>query len=670
MVCCVPGCYPAETSGDLVRVVKFPTEDGLRQRWLQAVEIGTGTALSADDDDADYQLCTGHFEWRNRDDCTESEQEYREPTVFGGGKVASCRLCHQFQPVGRMVPAVGGGKFVDMALDTLVALVLRITIKPNDFLRMVCDECLVKVDLIRSLQEQFAQQQDYYGGYLGKIKPKLEIEEVEWKQELIDVVEDDWRPESEEEDENEEESDEESSSDESEPEMKVEVVPRRRTTKRKAPVKRKKKEKKAKVKKGEPHKSNLVPRTCNICIKVFDSHSDLMVHLIGKHGSTEGFTCAECNDGHKFPTIQQYNYHMAYHDVSKRPLKCNFCPIRYRSEAALKRHENSKHGAKHKLQERVARECQCHECGKVFSAQWQLTQHARYNHRGVKARFECKVCKRNFSTALGLRTHILSSHAGHRPFQCESCDANYRTAADLKHHVMSVHEGKKPFRCGSCDISFRTKREYVNHRHNEHRNRRVYYSSCKLCPEIPQSNADLLAHIAACHADEEYPRVKCPHCPETFLTALSQGHHKRVAHKEYLPMECKICGKKYSTKISLNEHVNVVHLGKPATINRKSKPEPTSWTCPTCGKQFSSKQNMQRHEKAVHLGERNFQCDHCPKAFSTATVLQNHVRCVHTGEALHECPGCGQRFKENGTFYRHRAKCAPEASTKKAAAAK
>lgn len=77
MVCCVPGCLPADTSGGLVRVVKFPTEDDLRRRWLQAVEIGSGTAL--DDDDADYQLCTGHFEWAG------DEQEYREPTVFGGG---------------------------------------------------------------------------------------------------------------------------------------------------------------------------------------------------------------------------------------------------------------------------------------------------------------------------------------------------------------------------------------------------------------------------------------------------------------------------------------------------------------------------------------------------------------------------------------------------------
>ena len=58
-----------------------------------------------------------------------------------------------------------------------------------------------------------------------------------------------------------------------------------------------------------------------------------------------------------------------------------------------------------------------------------------------KARFDCKLCAKEFATKQRLYDHISAVHEGKKPFECKICFKKFGDNSTLIKHTKSIHEG-------------------------------------------------------------------------------------------------------------------------------------------------------------------------------------------------------------------------------------
>lgn len=78
-------------------------------------------------------------------------------------------------------------------------------------------------------------------------------------------------------------------------------------------------------------------------------------------------------------------------------------------------------------------------------------------------------------------------------------------------------------------------------------------------------------------------------------------------------VKCPLCPDKFLTVEALQYHIkNVNHVSK-------------KYECDLCRRKFTQLRDMERHRR-IHTGERPFTCDICNKSFSRKDNLKSHVR--------------------------------------------
>ncbi|XP_058831002.1 zinc finger protein 345-like [Topomyia yanbarensis] len=646
MTCCVQQC-PGGSN-----FVSFPKLDRFRQRWQEAIKIGSGTTIvlpPGKNAPFEQQICTSHFP--NPD-----ELVYQEPTRFIDRtgqirEVESCRLCLRFQPKPAMLAI--DEQLAGHNIGSLIATALKIRLKPYDFLQHICHECLVKIDLVRAVQSQYVLRDVQY-----RTLELMKIPFIPVKSVLPDTRHDvslDIKPVVS------PETMEVETSDQSiklEPEVTIEESNLVEQLKPKKPKRTMDKPRKKYKKRGqnpvkiipkEDRLRSINARTCYICSTkvLFDSTDELHKHLTEVHAGQIDYVCVHC-DGKRFAVVSGYNNHLCLHDVSERPLKCNFCALRYSTKKGLQVHENKLHGANHQLPKLCISKRmkpQCEHCGKFFPSIMRAREHKLVVHEnGVVA--ECKICLKTFVTTANLRRHMLV-HSKERPYACNICGIRFRVSTYLTKHILADHQGKSAYHCKVCDIPFRNQSEYYRHRNKLHLKPNVRLYRCRLCSEVPVTSKDLEAHIEVCHPGGDYPYKRCTQCDEKFVTNMKLGVHLRAKHdfgSKQQPFVCDVCGKEYSQKHSLRVHLANAHSGE------------KSFCCDVCDKRFVFQSNLTRHQQ-MHKLVKRFSCDFCGKTFGQKTAMMNHRRNIHTGEKAFVCPVCGAGFKESSTFYRHKAAC-------------
>ncbi|XP_001862235.2 uncharacterized protein LOC6044776 [Culex quinquefasciatus] len=325
MPCCVFRCPGGP------KLVRFPAVPALRERWLEAIRAGTGTRIPSDLlQGKTLELCVSHF----AKDPTECGDEYQEPSRFVNRsgkplKIGSCRLCHRFGPQREMI-SLQGKVAADFRIDVILQQqsILKVELKASDFLQQICQECLVRVELIKSIQREFYYKNATFKT-LQKSLTSLEVvqsRETRRKppQPIIDC----------------DLLDEDSivgfTIDKTNPLQQTWNVPELQPSPSNLIVKPKKQPR-------EPPPNQRTSK-CYICRLQFHGREDLIYHLEQSHVAKPRYGCSECSSKTaRFKEITAYNVHLSWHDEGERPLKCRKCPLRFVTKRGRLDHERRVH---------------------------------------------------------------------------------------------------------------------------------------------------------------------------------------------------------------------------------------------------------------------------------------------------------------------------------------
>ncbi|XP_026465222.1 fez family zinc finger protein erm-like [Ctenocephalides felis] len=175
----------------------------------------------------------------------------------------------------------------------------------------------------------------------------------------------------------------------------------------------------------------------------------------------------------------------------------------------------------------------CLECGKTFSAHYNLTRHAPV-HTGARP-FVCKVCGKGFRQASTLCRHKII-HTSEKPHVCNVCGKAFNRSSTLNTHSR-IHAGYKPFTCEHCGKSFHQKGNYKNHR---------------------------LTH----NGEKAY---KCTICGKAFHQVYNLTFHMHT-HNDSKPFTCRVCGKGFCRNFDLKKHTRKLHESGAQTQQQPGAP--------------------------------------------------------------------------------------------------
>lgn len=97
---------------------------------------------------------------------------------------------------------------------------------------------------------------------------------------------------------------------------------------------------------------------------------------------------------------------------------------------------------------------QCRECRKGFSTQSGYAKHQQLHCTNqIQRSFSCKFCAKGYTSLSALKMHIRTHTL---PCKCETCGKSFSRPWLLQGHVRT-HTGEKPFACDYCARSFADK---------------------------------------------------------------------------------------------------------------------------------------------------------------------------------------------------------------------
>ncbi|KAF4532377.1 hypothetical protein B566_EDAN004458 [Ephemera danica] len=233
------------------------------------------------------------------------------------------------------------------------------------------------------------------------------------------------------------------------------------------------------------------------------------------------------------------------------------------------------------------------------------------------SKVSCNVCGNVFSTLQEADLHKLQHSNG--PFTCANCGDIFDSFEILQDHIIQ-HTREKPFQCNYCGKMFKSKIGLQGHQ-LRHTNSRTYV--CYIC-HTPFSNREEMLSHRATHSKEEKDVVQSRKAKQT------------LSMKRF---PCEICGKSLTSKAGLIVHIRM-HKGE--------KP----FECEQCGRRFLQAIKLKYHQR-LHVGDLPYVCSLCEKRFNTQRQMDTHMR-VHTNERPFICEICGMRFRSNGVLGRHK----------------
>ena len=101
-------------------------------------------------------------------------------------------------------------------------------------------------------------------------------------------------------------------------------------------------------------------------------------------------------------------------------------------------------------------------CEKDFKYQFNLTTHMKLHS---EEKVPCFVCGKQYTSARGLKDHIILTHKRISKFKCHVCGIAFANANPLEvHNVTHMN----PFKCEVCSQGYQTETSLMRHKEKEH----------------------------------------------------------------------------------------------------------------------------------------------------------------------------------------------------------
>ena len=358
---------------------------------------------------------------------------------------------------------------------------------------------------------------------------------------------------------------------------------------------------------------------CDVCLKDFPTHKEVMQHHKSEHTSKKHFPCLECSQ--VFSTKAGWFYHnkRVHYKVSmiKRSRKvflcdpnsglyqCDICLVKFPSFKEVRHHHHSEHTTK--------RHFPCLDCGKVSTSNISWHFHNVRKHKKFTTETQtCKWCGDVYPT-------IKRYYEAH----IEKCQKIYI------------------FNCEKCGKFFKKQAALDKHNRTEHYSDVLAKRTCSTCGAVFVSENAREKH-EECHKD---PNNQCNECHKWFLSPEACERHKKshnpnASTKCMLKTEkelnkCQVYEKGFTSQSKLDDHVKG-HFTYEATL----------YKCEVCNRRFSSKVMLGVHLKRhFPSAETPYKCETCEKKFVSKAMLSIHLKQhLPSDEKVHQCPICDRRF--------------------------
>ncbi|XP_005092408.1 zinc finger protein 850 isoform X1 [Aplysia californica] len=313
-------------------------------------------------------------------------------------------------------------------------------------------------------------------------------------------------------------------------------------------------------------------------------------------------------------------------------------------------------------------EFQCKYCKKTFSSRGQLLAHSKRKMFTKVPTISCKLCKKRFHDQASLIVHEMKRHnesmtpemMDNRPnsdVECPVCKKVVKNAT-LIYHIRQLHTGETMFVCCVCGRGIQSFGKYKRHceeKHTEVEKPKSVFK-CSLCPYVCQTFSEFNRHKAT-------HKKTCRFCGETFpLLRLAQQHYEEK-HPEML-FPCSHCDRKFPSLKHLETHEKYArfHRLEPCPkcgvmlrclkSHMKSVHSEIQGTqCSVCGKTLKNEKSLGRHMER-HKNDQ-LACPECSKVFNNQGSLARHLTLVHFAGQVHTCHVCGKSFARRCTLKYH-----------------
>ena len=383
-------------------------------------------------------------------------------------------------------------------------------------------------------------------------------------------------------------------------------------------------------------------------------------------------------------------------------VECPYCNKNYKTVRTLKSHLALLHREEVLLNnpeafvknESLSLECKCEHCGEVFPRKISLKKHMENVHgykgltkkriKGEAYSTECPYCDKKLKTVDTLTSHLTILHREdvilNNPeivmaIPCKECDEKFYEIFDLDKHSRAVHKKSvRQWTCRICPEIFDSNGGYVKHRKAKHLNKIVEMGlkygmrqkdiKCPYC-EKTITERFFNVHIVNNHKDNLHlhpdltAKYDCAECDGKFYDLYSRRMHIDRNHTK--GGRCDICSKVCDNNLALAQHKRT-HMSANLNCNLCTKSfqtkarlkyhlqmhKGTRWDhykykCNECKKgRYQTEEGLQRHMFDNHSGQR-YICSQCPSTFSNRDAVGIHKRVVH-GEKLVKCNYCERAY--------------------------
>lgn len=239
------------------------------------------------------------------------------------------------------------------------------------------------------------------------------------------------------------------------------------------------------------HAADKTDRTCPDCGKVFKKSRYMEIHRQCVHHGAQSFECKICKRAFSFKRSMERHVKAIHEDI--RDFQCDHCDKAFRSRYDMNEHFNNIHSLEKKLP--PSESVTCDICDKLCASRKSLYTHRKIIHEGVRwgTKFECKLCKENFTTKYKKSKHWIQVHqcGNVKLRKCHFCNTDVKLYVDFKSHIES-HVGC--FICIVCGINFNGSQELYMHQET-HRKIELRRFVCDTCGHKLATKTQIIVHM-------------------------------------------------------------------------------------------------------------------------------------------------------------------------------